>query len=80
MLLSFALCHFSSFDGITRHLNFSKKKTLIKYLFALIFLVYLCMHYHLVTPEMVAKKIKTMKYNKSPGVDGIPPKLLEWKQ
>ena len=29
-----------------------------------------------VTPELVAKKIKTMKDNKSPGVDGIPPKLL----
>ena len=29
-----------------------------------------------VTPEMVAKKIKTMKDNKSSGVDGIPPKLL----
>ena len=28
------------------------------------------------TPEMVAKKIKAMKDNKSPGVDGIPPKLL----
>ena len=26
-----------------------------------------------VTPEMVAKKIKKMKDNKSPGVDGIPP-------
>ena len=25
---------------------------------------------------MVAKKIKTVKDNKSPGVDGIPPKLL----
>ena len=25
---------------------------------------------------MVAKKIKAMKENKSPGVDGIPPKLL----
>ena len=25
---------------------------------------------------MVAKKIKTMKDNKSPGGDGIPPKLL----
>ena len=25
---------------------------------------------------MIAKKIKTMKENKSPGVDGIPPKLL----
>ena len=25
---------------------------------------------------MVAMKIKTMKDNKSPGVDGIPPKLL----
>ena len=29
-----------------------------------------------VTPEMVAKKIKAMKDNKSPGVDGIPSKLL----
>ena len=29
-----------------------------------------------VTPELVAKKIKAMKGNKSPGVDGIPPKLL----
>ena len=29
-----------------------------------------------VTPELVAKKIKPMKDNKSPGVDGIPPKLL----
>ena len=29
-----------------------------------------------VIPEMVAKKIKAMKDNKSPGVDGIPPKLL----
>ena len=29
-----------------------------------------------VTPEMVAKKIKAMKNNKSPGVEGIPPKLL----
>ena len=29
-----------------------------------------------VTAEMVAKKIKAMKDNKSPGVDGIPPKLL----
>ena len=27
-----------------------------------------------VTPEMVVKKIKAMKDNKSPGVDGIPPK------
>ena len=30
----------------------------------------------IVTPEMVAKKIKTMKDNKSPGVGEIPPKLL----
>ena len=30
----------------------------------------------IVTPEMVAKKIKAMKDNKSPGVDGIPPKLI----
>ena len=27
-----------------------------------------------VTPEMIAKKIKKMKDNKSPGVDWIPPK------
>ena len=30
-----------------------------------------------VTPEMISKKIKMMKENKSPGVDGIPPKLLK---
>ena len=30
-----------------------------------------------VTPEMIAKKIKKMKDNKSPGVGGIPPKLLK---
>ena len=30
----------------------------------------------ILTPEMVAKKIKAMMKNKSPGVDGIPPKLL----
>ena len=30
----------------------------------------------IVTPEMVVKKIKALKDNKSPGVDGIPPKLL----
>ena len=30
----------------------------------------------IVTPEMVAKKIKAINYNKSPGVDGIPPRLL----
>ena len=30
----------------------------------------------IVTPEMLAKKIKEMKDNKSPGVDGILPKLL----
>ena len=29
-----------------------------------------------VTAETVTKKIKAMKANKSPGVDGIPPKLL----
>ena len=29
-----------------------------------------------VTPELGAKKIKAMKDKKSPGVDGIPPKLL----
>ena len=30
-----------------------------------------------VTPEMIANKIKKMKDNKSPGVDGIPLKLLK---
>ena len=30
-----------------------------------------------VTPEMIATKIKKMKDNKSPGIDGIPPKLLK---
>ena len=30
----------------------------------------------IITPEMVAKKIKAMKDTKSPGVDGIPPELL----
>ena len=30
-----------------------------------------------VTPEMIAKKIMKMKDNKSPGVVGIPPKLLK---
>ena len=30
-----------------------------------------------VTPEMIAKKIEEMKDNKSPGVDGILPKLLK---
>ena len=30
-----------------------------------------------VTPEMIAQKIKKMRDNKSPGVDGIVPKLLE---
>ena len=29
-----------------------------------------------VTPQMVAKQIKAMKDNKSPGVDRIPPKIL----
>ena len=29
-----------------------------------------------VTPKIVAMKIRDMKNNKSPGVDGIPPKLL----
>ena len=32
--------------------------------------------YLILTPEMVAKKIKAVKDNKSPGVDGIPPRLL----
>ena len=35
-----------------------------------------CLGLLVVTPELVAKKIKAMKDNKSPGVDGIPPKLL----
>ena len=30
-----------------------------------------------VTPEMIAKKIKKMKDNKSPGIDGKPLKLLK---
>ena len=30
-----------------------------------------------VTPEMIAKKMKNKNNNKSPGVDGIPPKLLK---
>ena len=30
----------------------------------------------IVTPEMVAKKIKAVNENKSPKIDGIPPKLL----
>ena len=34
----------------------------------------------IVTAEMVAKKIKAMKDNKSPGVDGIPPNLLMEKE
>ena len=29
-----------------------------------------------VTPEIIAKKIKKMTGNKSPGIDGIPLKLL----
>ena len=35
-----------------------------------------CLGQLIVTPEMVAKKIKAMKANKPPGVDRIPPKLL----
>ena len=30
-----------------------------------------------VTPEVVASKINNMKENKSPGVDGISPKILK---
>ena len=30
-----------------------------------------------VTPEIITKKIKKMKDNKSPGIDGIPPQLLK---
>ena len=29
-----------------------------------------------VTPKMVVQKVRDMKDNKSPGADGIPPKLL----
>ena len=29
------------------------------------------------TSQMIAKKIKKMKHNKSPGFDGVPPKLLK---
>ena len=35
-----------------------------------------CLGQLIVTPEMVAKKIKATKDSKSPGVDGIPAKLL----
>ena len=31
----------------------------------------------MVTPEVVANKINNMKENKSPGVDGIAPKILK---
>ena len=31
----------------------------------------------IVTPEVVASKINNMKENKSPGVDGISPKILK---
>ena len=31
----------------------------------------------IVTPEVVASKINKMKENKSPGVDGISPKILK---
>ena len=30
-----------------------------------------------ITPEVVANKINNMKYNKSPGVDGIAPTILK---
>ena len=33
-----------------------------------------------VTPEIIAKKIKKIKDNKSPGVNGIPRKLLKKKE
>ena len=35
-----------------------------------------CLGQLIVTPKMVALKIRDMKDNKSPGMDGIPPKLL----
>ena len=35
-----------------------------------------CLGQLIVTPEMIDKKIKAMKDNKSCGVDGIPPKLI----
>ena len=31
----------------------------------------------MVTPDIVANKINNMKENKSPGVDGIEPKILK---
>ena len=31
----------------------------------------------IVTPEVVASKINNMKENKSPGVDGLSPKILK---
>ena len=33
-----------------------------------------------VTIEVIASKINNMKDNKSPGVDGIPPKILKVKR
>ena len=30
----------------------------------------------IVTPEVVASKINSMKENKSPGVDGLSPKIM----
>ena len=35
-----------------------------------------CLRQLIVTAKMVANNIRAMKDNKSPGVDGIPPKLL----
>ena len=51
--------------GVTSHASLHNTEAKSVYLGPLI-----------VTPEMVAKNIKAMKDNKSPGVDGIPPKLL----
>ena len=52
---------------------FSSERILVHYQFSFQEVKF---NYLIVTPEMVAKKIKAMKDNKSPGVDGIPPKLL----
>ena len=36
-----------------------------------------CLTYMMITPAMIVTKIKKLKDNKSPGIDGITPKLLK---
>ena len=36
-----------------------------------------CLTNMLITPAMIVTKIKKLKDNKSPGIDGITPKLLK---